>query len=854
MKHNKIFSIITFSIILAVLVLPFISAQRYEDNYFRYGTIDTNGQLIPTNTPINNVKVLGFVCSSDNCATVSGRLWPDILTSTNDFMRLIYPTTLQSQYGYGVYVYKEGYIPYEISADWWGTNPNDPVGPYNDYLTRKEICNSKLMSMNVSHTDNIINIQAQIRSPVSSAGPLDYLPSELVSIYSANAQANLEIKKDSQIFYTETKYLTMLPSELKDLSFSIPDITEPGNYIVKVYTTVNNEQKCLSYNQDSKQEILVIPENQIACNMNSDCGTDGSLGYPDYCIENQIFKDFIYYTCHNPGTEQSYCSNQTLPFLTETCNADYESDNYCEEGNLYKDIHDFSCSIGSCQEQTTKELVEMCANGCTNNACISVCSQNSDCGTNGYIGDKFCKQDGNVYQNYKTFNCNNPDTLQSTCSSAIEEKKVEDCALGCNNGQCNQPECTEDSECPAGEFCINNVCNPPACSQNSDCGTDECNGDPDYCIEKQIFQDFIIYTCNNPGQKNSYCSNQLFPFLMETCPNNYYSDAYCENNNIYKDLHNFGCATGSCFEEVSKELFQTCTNGCNSNTNTCNSQATDSTAPLITLITPLNNTSVYQGIVNFLFNVSDESNISKCDLIIKHNNSEMVMNSSTTISKTQTNTLAHNFEMTGLHEWRITCTDEFNNNGTSEKRALVIIENPQPVCQTDNDCGNASSELICKNNNLTRKTTTPKCVLNILNSAYECQNQITYELEEECNNKCEVKNSVARCKPSSSHSSKDEKCYDENGDEIDCEEAYIKKTQTRKTTTNYEPKSSATSTNQAIETNQSTTQYLNNLIQSSKYNINYFMYAITGLVALLAIIVLALLLSRKPKKKLGKNK
>ncbi|MDD5193184.1 MAG: hypothetical protein PHF67_01215 [Candidatus Nanoarchaeia archaeon] len=869
---QKLFSILAFSIILATLVLPAISAQRYEDNYFRYGTIKPDGTLVTTNTPITNVNVIGFVCSSDNCQTVSGRLWPNILTSTSDFMRLVYPTTLQSQYGYGVYVYKEGYIPYEIAADWWGTNPNDPVGPYNDYLTRKEVCTSKVMSMDFDYLNNIIYVDTQVRAPVSSAGPLDYLPTELITIYSANAQTTLRIEKDNETIYTETRSLNFLPSELKDLTFSVPNITEPGTYIIKIYTTVNNEPKCLSFNQDSKQEILIIPEepecdeasdcgtvhysdnycendnvyrdkhqpvcdngicgeiitkelveecsstctngqcdHQIVCDTNSDCGTDGCAGDPNYCIGDQIFQDFIYFTCNNPGTEQSYCSNQTSPFLMETCPEDSETANYCEGDNLYKDFHDFGCALGSCFEHVTKQLVEECANGCVNHACISLCSDNSECGTDGYVGERFCKADGNVYQNYKTFTCNNPDTSQSTCTFSIEERKVDDCEYGCENGECNQPECTDDDECPQGEFCVDNICVPPVCSNNSDCGTDGCAGDPNYCIGDQIFQDFIIFTCHNPGTKEAYCSDHLWPFLMETCPDNYYSNAYCENDNIYKDLHNFGCSLGSCFETTTQELFQTCANGCNTTTNTCNGQQ-------ITCVQDSNcGTDSYIG-----------ERFCKADGNVYQKYKDFTCNNPNTTQSTCTNN-----ETDRLIQ---SCTNGCSNGVCN-----------QQVCQNDSNCGNASSEFICRNGDVTEKITTPKCVFDNLTSTNKCENRITYELDEECEHGCKIDDGEAVCKSSSDSSSDNEICYDEDGDEIDCD-TINEQTQTRRTTMNYEPEiySSRTQTNQSSQT-----QNLNNLIQSRlNWNINYILYAITGLIALIAIILIIILLTRrKPRRK-----
>ena len=54
------------------------------------------------------------------------------------------------------------------------------------------------------------------------------------------------------------------------------------------------------------------------------------------------------------------------------------------------------------------------------------CYQNLDCGTNGYTGNPFC-QDEDVWQDYRTYTCNNPGTTDSDCSYSIAPKLKESC-------------------------------------------------------------------------------------------------------------------------------------------------------------------------------------------------------------------------------------------------------------------------------------------------------------------------------------------------------------------------------------------------------------------------------------------
>ena len=83
------------------------------------------------------------------------------------------------------------------------------------------------------------------------------------------------------------------------------------------------------------------------------------------------------------------------------------------------------------------------------------CTQNSDCGTDGYVGAPFCSAD-DVHQLYRTYTCSNPGTSQSSCSYTDEEQTVETCTYKCSSGACvnNQPP-SIDSYSPAYNPTIN---------------------------------------------------------------------------------------------------------------------------------------------------------------------------------------------------------------------------------------------------------------------------------------------------------------------------------------------------------------------------------------------------------------
>ena len=144
--------------------------------------------------------------------------------------------------------------------------------------------------------------------------------------------------------------------------------------------------------------------------------------------------------------------------------------------------------FNSCNQQ--EELAQTCAGNqtCQNGQCVNVsCSSNYDCGTDGYVDSPYC-QSNNVYQNYKTFVCNNPGTSSSSCSSSVTAKLKTTCSGSqtCSNGSCVNQNIT--------------------CSSSSDCGTSGYIDSP-YCQGNSVYQNYRTYTCNNAGTAQSYCSN-----------------------------------------------------------------------------------------------------------------------------------------------------------------------------------------------------------------------------------------------------------------------------------------------------------------------------------------------------------
>ncbi len=129
------------------------------------------------------------------------------------------------------------------------------------------------------------------------------------------------------------------------------------------------------------------------------------------------------------------------------------------------------------------------------------------------------------------------------CGDGVEQP-WEECDDGENNGEygyCNEdctglgPYCGDNNidqpweQCDDGNTEDDDGCSSnceieePVCSVDSDCGTDSCAGGPNYCYEGDVYQDYWVHKCINPGEPDAYCSVEIEPKLIEEC------DYDCEN-------------------------------------------------------------------------------------------------------------------------------------------------------------------------------------------------------------------------------------------------------------------------------------------------------------------------------------
>ncbi len=272
-----------------------------------------------------------------------------------------------------------------------------------------------------------------------------------------------------------------------------------------------------------------LPQPTIACYKNSDCGTDTVLN--NYCSGSAVKQDVKVYQCLNAGTANSSCTNSTQTNTLQTCTAS-----------------------------------QVCENAqCKNVACFS----NSDCGVNGLIGNKFCKT-GDVFQQFKTYACNNAGTSSASCSNSVADNLVKDCS--------------------ANELCSNGDCKPVACFKDSDCGSSEILNT--YCSENAVKQDVKNYSCLNAGTLNAACSNAVQTNLLTQCTQKQacedtqckditcfadsecgsteYLDLFCSANDVFQNLKNYSCSnagttSSKCSSSLTSFLKEDCAYGCNNN-------------------------------------------------------------------------------------------------------------------------------------------------------------------------------------------------------------------------------------------------------------------------------------------------
>jgi hypothetical protein len=272
--RGKIGAFIVYVTILAVLGAA-AHAIVYEADNMYVGSIAQNGAFTKTSTPLTNVNVIGYLCADEQCDSVNGALWggQTLSTGASNSIVLQYPEILQSQYGYILYAYKDGYIPWSFQADWAGCGD---VGPYSNYPSKKEQCHAPVTDLSVTNDAEPnkplqikvkANLDATTYSAFHCAGV--FIPDTLQKYANAATHVTLEIirvqESGTTLVYTETRDISIHCSDSAELDFSwTPKVA--GTYRVVVRTNVVDD-KCSSSMEEyaSKQFQVLVKGPQNMC-------------------------------------------------------------------------------------------------------------------------------------------------------------------------------------------------------------------------------------------------------------------------------------------------------------------------------------------------------------------------------------------------------------------------------------------------------------------------------------------------------------------------------------------------------------------------------------------------------------
>ena len=261
---NKNFLLVFISFIFIFLIGSCgASVQASFDAY--YSVIESDGSITHTTIPVSGFDVEGYLCANADC-TVVGVSVSGLTASTSTSNIIIdFPTNLQSQYGYLLYFYKDGYIGMERSGIIaYGTGPWDAP---DTYLYRKAIGWAPVMNMSVV---NEVLPNTPIEIGVSIGVDADTYAAIDDSRYS-NVPLNEEVEtlvtfeivnSDGVVVYIDSRVLSIGYSGVETVSFNYAGfgVGEEGEYDFVIYTDVTDAKILNSVRQSSVSSLTVLEE------------------------------------------------------------------------------------------------------------------------------------------------------------------------------------------------------------------------------------------------------------------------------------------------------------------------------------------------------------------------------------------------------------------------------------------------------------------------------------------------------------------------------------------------------------------------------------------------------------------
>ena len=194
---------------------------------------------------------------------------------------------------------------------------------------------------------------------------------------------------------------------------------------------------------------------------------------------------------------------------------------------------------------------------------------------------------------------------------------------------------------------------------------DNCDGSIDEGFPPTPTQTCVGQTTLDFFHKSTinFTKNGISTLISDSCnSNNSLTEYFCSGNLIFNTTMSCNCSLGACATQ--------------------SNPTNDTTAPVITLVSPKNN-SVYNGTsatVNFIFNITDNSNISTCSANVSGN----LWTITNAIVKNVNNTISVNLNA-GNYSAYIFCYDIYGNMGKTSQINIKVTPTNTTTPADDTD-------------------------------------------------------------------------------------------------------------------------------------------------------------------------
>ena len=252
MKTKKII----LPLVLGILLISF----AFASGFYSYTTRWFYG-----GNPVNGIRAVNYICSDSGCHNLGTGLSDQ--TSATNSITINYPVP-SPQYGYATYWVSDCFRAEKLAIK----PSNQGSDSVNVNFLKYSNCNASIEDFSFNQEINqsqVLEISADIKSAIAKSLVAPYADPQEADIIQdfLSAQTNivLEIRDSSNnIIYTETRQEYILHDSEKPLSYSWDSDNNPaGNYNITLTTNVV-DCKCKTNVQKKVSRILTITANQTS--------------------------------------------------------------------------------------------------------------------------------------------------------------------------------------------------------------------------------------------------------------------------------------------------------------------------------------------------------------------------------------------------------------------------------------------------------------------------------------------------------------------------------------------------------------------------------------------------------------